>query len=141
MTKLKKRLASFYDGEHDNPLTKEQRLHIKNLHPDFRISSYDGFYYNHVHWVEENSSKEMKVRFWFDDPKQLDDMPFAASISINLYQEEALKGYKYYGFFYDNKRRLMVEVGKRFPHATFTLFLDHDGDTTSKTNEMDIEFA
>ena len=98
---------------------------VSDLHPDFKIK-YDVWYANRYYNPFIDGKTKLKVRFSFDDPKQLDHFPFLGKVSVNL--DPTISG-KFIGFAYgqDKDREALESWAKKFPYAEIIIGLDDEG--------------
>jgi hypothetical protein len=106
-------------------IINRERSPLDNLHGDFKIK-YGPWRANRYYDPFIDGQSTMKVRFGFDDPKQLDDCPFLAKVGMN--QDPSINN-RFIGFAYgrDMDRQNLEGWAKTFPYAEIILGLDDSG--------------
>ncbi|MCL5012099.1 MAG: hypothetical protein M1320_01610 [Patescibacteria group bacterium] len=107
---------------------------VKKLHPDFRTTKDNFWYFNRLH-SDLKTNPTLKVVFKFDDPALLDNCPFMAKIGIN-----ESDGPKYFGVaFGTNINRAELEHwAEKFVWAHLITDLDENGVKKDGASEIDL---
>lgn len=114
----------------------EAKESVRKLHPDFKVTQDNFWYFNRVNSSGFPMRPTLKVIFKFENPALLDNCPFMAKIGMN-----ESDGPKYFGVAYGSKqnRTELENWVKKFPWAHLILDLDKSGVMIEGAKEIDLK--